>query len=713
MAWVDWIREGFPQPILVSMVRNGLMTPDEKVTPARMARVLRALPIGSGRDRYLAVMDKGIRRLERKIEESRDKGKGIRDEEDHPDHRGDLLADLVALKKLRKVTAELLATCPEPGTPMAQVLDKAAVFLKTLARGTNRWDSYALEKFDERIRELSRWIGESTAPCIVDPYDWLREMAHDEGVGGSGPRPGCLHASRLSSGGNTGRPYTFIVGMDDSRHPGAGLQDPVLLDAERSGISPDLATAGSTLARRIEELRGTIARLRGEVIVSWPSLDLADDRELFPAAICQELMRHLTGDPDAQPESQAQRLYEMAGAPAAFTPTGTEACADETEWWLAALLTGDQPENALAAVHTAFPDLAHGTAATGARLAGTLTPWDGVVTLDPCHDPLAGDGPSMSATRLELTGRCPLAYFFTYLLKVAPPEDPGAEREVWLEPIHFGSLLHDVLHRFMALVMERGETPSVNDHMGEMERIAGEEAQRYREKYPPPDDALYEEQVEHLQEAVRVFLADEEEAAGIAEPFLLEQGVGLGKEVEPVTLDLPGGVTIRSRGRIDRIDRLVGSAHRFTITDYKSGSAYRYDAADPFKQGRTVQQALYVKLAESLLKGTVDPEAVVEGFNYYFPASKRVDEPVAWERDDLSGGDAILALLARTAACGAFTATHDKKDCGYCDYKEVCLDLEAVTKASGEKLTADGDTRLDSFRELRGKALKGEGVNGE
>ena len=502
---------------------------------------------------------------------------------------------------------------------------------------------------------------------------------------------------------------TSIVGMDDSRHPGAGLQDPVLLDAERAAISGELPTAAGTQARRAEELRGAIARLRGEVVVSWPSLDLVDDRELFPAAICQELMRHVTGDPEAQSED----LNALAGTPAAFTPTGTDMSADETEWWLAALLTGDKPENALAAVHGAFPDLAAGEEALMGRLDTALTPYDGVVSLDSCHDPLAPDGPPMSASRLELIGRCPLAYFFAYLLDVSPPEDPGAQREVWLEPLHFGSLLHDVLYRFMDQVMELGEPVSASVHGEVMDRIVDEEAIRYREKYPPPDETLFDEQLEHLQEAVRVFMADEEEAAGVADPFLLEQGIGMGAGGEPVSLDLPGGVTIRSRGRIDRIDRLAGSRDRFTVTDYKSGSSYRYDAADPFKQGRTVQQALYVKLADKLLKETVDPAAAVEGFTYYFPASKRVDEPVAWDREELAEGDAILALLARTAACGAFTATDIKKDCGYCDYKDVCLDLDSVTGASGEKLVTDGDARLDSFRELRGKVFKSEGVSDE
>lgn len=695
MAWVDWIRDGFPQPLYVSMVRNGLLVTDERVSASHMAQLLRSLPIGKGRDRYLKVLDSRIRKLQSEITDGSDDNE---DSEEPVTRRRDRSTDLAALKELRSVTAGLLETCPSPTDSIDKVLEKAAGFLETLARGTNRWDAHTLLKFAVRIKELLKWYLVSDEPCILDPFDWLREMTQEEWVGESGPRPGCLHASRISAGGHTGRPYTFIIGMDDSRHPGAGLQDPVLLDRERAGISHELPTAADRLTRHIEDLRGAIARLRGEVVISYPCLDLAEDRELFPAAIVLEIMRHATGEPQAQ----AERLKELAGTPAAFTPAAWGACADETQWWLLKLLTGDRPEGAVNTVHQAFPHLAAGSKAASGRLDETLTPFDGVVELDSRHNPLDAHGPAMSATRLETIGRCPLAYFFSYLLDVSPLEDPGAEREVWLEPLHFGSLLHDVLHRFMDHVMEKGETPSEEAHTEVMSRIVAEETLRYREKYPPPDESLYTDQVSRLTDAVRVFLQDEEEAAGEAEPFMIEQGVGLDEGEEPVAIDLPGGVTIRSRGRIDRIDRLAGGQNRFTITDYKSGSAYRYEIADPFKQGRNVQQALYVKLAEKLLKETAGADAVVEAFRYYFPASKAVDEPVSWDSDQLAEGDTVLSLLARVCAGGAFTATSTDKDCRYCDHKEVCGDLTATTKAAKGKLEGDGDTRLDPFRGLRG-----------
>ncbi|UCF30959.1 MAG: hypothetical protein JSV26_00550 [bacterium] len=61
MAWVDWIREGFPQPVLLTMVRNGLLVTDGNIPAARMARLLRNLPVGRGRNRFLPVMVSRVR----------------------------------------------------------------------------------------------------------------------------------------------------------------------------------------------------------------------------------------------------------------------------------------------------------------------------------------------------------------------------------------------------------------------------------------------------------------------------------------------------------------------------------------------------------------------------------------------------------------------------------------------------------------------------
>ncbi|UCF30958.1 MAG: hypothetical protein JSV26_00545 [bacterium] len=69
------------------------------------------------------------------------------------------------------MTRELLSTCPSPDSPVDEVLEKAGAFLKNLARGTNRWDAYALEKFEEKILELVHWFRAGAEPCTLNPFD--------------------------------------------------------------------------------------------------------------------------------------------------------------------------------------------------------------------------------------------------------------------------------------------------------------------------------------------------------------------------------------------------------------------------------------------------------------------------------------------------------------------------------------------------------------
>src|SRR5690606_41890162 len=51
---------------------------------------------------------------------------------------------------------------------------------------------------------------------------------------------GCLHLSDLEHGGFAGREAVFLVGLDADRFPGSGGQDPLLLDADRRALSPEL-----------------------------------------------------------------------------------------------------------------------------------------------------------------------------------------------------------------------------------------------------------------------------------------------------------------------------------------------------------------------------------------------------------------------------------------------------------------------------------------
>ena len=86
-AWLSWIREDFPQPLLVQMVQEGLLEipghDPKREAFARLAAVLRRLGIGFGRERYQSVLEKHLQAAESRAADP----EIIRDEDGQSDPR--------------------------------------------------------------------------------------------------------------------------------------------------------------------------------------------------------------------------------------------------------------------------------------------------------------------------------------------------------------------------------------------------------------------------------------------------------------------------------------------------------------------------------------------------------------------------------------------------------------------------------------------------
>jgi ATP-dependent helicase/nuclease subunit B len=223
-----------------------------------------------------------------------------------------------------------------------------------------------------------------------------------------------------------------------------------------------------------------------------------------------------------------------------------------------------------------------------------------------------------------------------------------------------------------------------------------------------------------MENTARIFLSAEEAYCRDTgnRPLFLEVSIGIKADShrtpldteEVVAITLPDGKRLRVRGRIDRVDRLGGTSdNRFAIWDYKTGSTWKYKQQPPFWQGRVVQHALYLELMKAHLKALTDtlPGARVEQVGYFFPGERGQGERIRYTPEQLAEGGAILQRLVRIAASGAFLATNNaKNDCGFCDYRGLCGDIEAVTAASDNKQSNATNTVLQPFLELRahGKA---------
>ncbi len=275
--------------------------------------------------------------------------------------------------------------------------------------------------------------------------------------------------------------------------------------------------------------------------------------------------------------------------------------------------------------------------------------------------------------------------------------------------------MHAVFEQFLRELIERGEIPSTARDEERLLAILEAEIQIYRERIPPPGEAVFQREVRQLRRTAQIFLHGEEEYCCRTgnRPLFLEVSIGLRSDrpqtlldtPEPVQVGLGDGTSLRVRGRIDRVDK-VGGAQRnaFAIWDYKTGSTWKYtQEPQPFWDGRVVQHYLYLLLLSARLRavGKEFPGAKVGEIGFFFPSEKGTGERIAFTPKQLDGGSEVLAQLARIAAGGAFLATTRSEDCHFCDYNKICGDVVRLAGASQHKLSARANTILEPYRELR------------
>ena len=205
----------------------------------------------------------------------------------------------------------LLEISPTADSAPEQLLAAAKKFLEELARSDTELDNYALKALLDDINDMAFWTDQDAEPMSLDLWEWLSSLPGTVRVGGSGPRPGRLHVAHALSGGHSGRNYTFVIGLDDSRFPGAGLNDPLLLDEERGKLSPKLRKASAELSLKMERFAKLQSRLRGTVTLGFSCLNLQEDREMFPSPVVLSAYRILV----QQPGRRSGRHDDMACQP--------------------------------------------------------------------------------------------------------------------------------------------------------------------------------------------------------------------------------------------------------------------------------------------------------------------------------------------------------------------------------------------------------------
>ncbi len=704
IAWLNWIEEGYPQATLVRMIQDGLLMIEadspEKVNYAELANTLRAVPIGAGKERYLAKIDEEIIAYQKRIE-YRYK---TEEQDDETGNTEEYARRIEKLGVIRRLVEQLLFCCTDINNNK-QFLSGIRDFLGSNVRSIDRMDQYAREYLDDTTKELMDHLEDDTIEGLSIP-EWLIDIVNSQGVEGKGPRPGCLYVAPLHVGGHSGRKHTFIIGLDDARFPGSGGQDPILLDDEREGLSGNLTTARKRVEKRLKVFAYLLSRLRGYITLGYCCRNLIDDREMFPSPVLISAFRILSGNA----EGDYAQFIEWIPDPVSFAPDRSSRCMDSNEWWIWKLSGDERYSNAQDLLHEQFPHLKRGAIAKEARESDRFTEYDGYVPeAGADHDPTESDAPVLSASRLETLGRCPMEYFFKYVLGIELPEEYEIDPAVWLDALQKGELLHSVFRKFMYQLRSQELIPVFDRDIKPLRDILDSEIEDWCDIQPPPNTDVYNQQVRELTMAAMIFLHEEEIYCKDYIPLHFEVSLGLMPEeegtpldvIEPMEIMLPSRKVIRARGRIDRIDEVKRSdGMQLAVWDYKTGSAYNYDVNDPFNNGRRIQNVLYLEMLKSRLQ-QLQSLSSVKKFGYYFVSQREHGERIEWDADQLEQGREVLQNLCDLLASGCFPFTDDSDDVKFSDCIFTAEDNDVLTGYIAAKLQNPDNAMLNPLKMLR------------
>lgn len=654
-----WLESGFQESILRGLIEAGDLSapePYEWMDGPRLARALRSQRIGWGRFRYLDALDRGLKGLPNlrpgRYESEEQLEKRIeRTEKD--------------LRALRSLLAPILHSVPQStgdaGVSPADVAAGVLTILEHTSPGTET-DETALERLRrtlERIRTtLTRPTDFTSAAVIVRGYLELRIPApRAEGTAPWSSAPGHLYLTDLTSGGASGRPHTFLVGMDAGRFPGSISEDPLLLDAERWRLARGaLPSSRDQMRERRFQFAQLFARLRGRVTMSFSVWEPTEARSLTPAPEMLQAFRLQRGDAGLT----FADLETAMGTVESRLPLGLSPV-DGDDVWLGELTTAEgQLQRGVEAVGRSFPWLGRGQRAAAAWHGGDADIHTGI--LGPGSDePSYADAFSgtYSATALGGLGACPRRFLFRSVLKAYPPDDPEFDPERWLDAKQRGGLLHGVFEGALRWARDQTVGLGAPEFLDAALRILSEEGDRMLREVPTPSGAVREWEMADLADDVRSFV----EMVRAEDPRWLGLELRFGFD-DDAWLPLPGGKRLAVRGAVDRVDDL---GTHLRVVDYKTGRDGRFgNKTGVFDGGRRLQHVIYSAVTQALF------EKAVGRMEYHFPTRRGENAVHAYDAEAYGSGGGLIHRALEGVQAGWFPPTDTKDDCRFCDYQEVC-----------------------------------------
>jgi ATP-dependent helicase/DNAse subunit B len=654
---ISWIKSNYSVQSFIDLLNEGLIElGDDSPSKSKIVRVVRDLQIGWSQERYLAQLENEREQLSEKGEEFESRAKEI--------------------TWLHQWFSKIFKKLPDFNQSLnyKKCLTAISYLLKNHSKSSTKLDEISKTTLLEEIDKIVPYGDEELSRH--DVFEKMNDLLLSIRVNQSRPKPGHLHVTSYKKAVYNSSPNVFFLGLDNRKFPGNSGEDPLLLDTERIALGNKLPLLRDRGQENLYTLLQALAHSTGKVTVSYCDFSINDNRVVNPAHVILQCYRMNTGNKDAEFKDLQSQISNLVASE----------IFEDKDYWNEKLIQ-DRPIKLNEGILKHFQNIQQGLLAESARYSDSYSEYDGLIQIEAAqYDPRINQEKRMSAGKLETLARCPYSYFLKEVLRVRPIEEVSYDANKWLDPATRGSLLHSIFETFYKEITQQNVKPTYSIHYEKIMAIAVNLIEKEKEILPPPNDRVYQRELNDMLACCDIFLKEEEIHGEQYNSLHFEYSFGIG-ESEPAIITLPSG-EVKISGIIDRVDQTQDG--RYHIIDYKTGSTYGYAKNEAFKGGRQLQHMIYALAIEQHLNLG---EGAVEESSYYFPTMKGMAQRFTRKQDAAlrTNGLDILQKLIDVIKHGHFEMTDDENDCKFCEFKLVCrrhfYDKDAlIRKQSNQKL---------------------------
>ena len=465
-----------------------------------------------------------------------------------------------------------------------------------------------------------------------------------------------------------GRQYeqVFLMGVRESEFPAGSSENWLYDDKERAELTAlgiDMPTTAQAYAEDDYFFAVTVAQCASHLTVTWHEDDAAG-ASAYVDELCKLFSNAVIAEPVKEPASMAELLQEA-------------------ERWEEGWLSKTIGASAL-------------TAAAADKLRASREVYNGKLQDAELQKQVAKKaGRTFSASRLEVYAACPFSFLGQYIWG----ESGSDEKSENIEPADEGSLLHEVLAKFVGRHL-REKLCKHDFALLQKELLADFDAvfTVYAEQHGAKDNVFWQSEVRRMKNLLLQWLQYEygeqrqwEEFVPCAAELSFRRSEGTA-----LPLKLSDGSSVQLEGRIDRID---SDGSRLFITDYKRSAA---PSGSDLPAGLDLQLPVYLLAAAAM-----QPEKRVAGGGYLVLKQAKRQASIGFEKlgntsfkvNDKLFADAeapwesfeafsrgLLAKYVESIYSGDFSVQPQKSCSDFCPLKNICR----IGLIAGERSEEDG-----------------------